>query len=327
MKKNTKKYLLILLCLPLLITGCKQIPKLENGEEVIAEIEGKQFTTQEFYESLKEQYGTSALVSMIDTYIAEKESTDEMTEKATASAQAEINAYSAQYGDQWLSTLSGYGYSSEEELLNQLITNYKQNLILENYVATTITDEEIKDYYDESIYGEITARHILITPETTEEMSEEEKATAKEAALAKAKELIEQLGSSSNLEEDFSNLAKENSKDPGSASEGGLISNFTNESGLVDEFWETSLNLNVGEYTAEPVETEYGYHIIYKVSQNEKPNLEDVKDKIIDKVSEQALSTDNAKYIYWGGLREKYGMKIHDSEINDSYKTTQDSIK
>ena len=326
--KNFKKYLPILLCLPILLTGCKQIPKLESGEEVIVELNDKQFTTQELYDAMKEKYGTSALVTMVDDYITEKEMTDEIESEAKENAQTTYDSYYAQYSSNWSNFLSYYGYNSNEELLQSLIESSKQDAVLNKYLATTITDEEINKYYEDSIYGEITARHILIIPDTTDEMTDEEKATAKEAALNTAKELIEQLKTSTNLEEDFSNLAKEKSEDTGSASEGGLISNFTNDSGLVTEFWDASLKLEIGKFTTEPVESEFGYHIIYKVSQNEKPSLETVKDKVISKlVSQNLSSSDNAKYIYWAALREKYGIKIYDDTINDSYNATMTNLK
>mgnify|MGYP003302258940 CR=1 FL=1 len=69
------------------------------------------------------------------------------------------------------------------------------------------------------------------------------------------------------------NLAKEKSDDTGTKSEGGLLENVTNESGLVEEFWEATLKLEAGKMTEEPVKTQFGYHIIYKVSQKEKPSF------------------------------------------------------
>ena len=68
-----KKILLSTLACAFLLTGCGTIPKLENGEEVVAEIDGKSFTANDLYLKLKSYYGTSALVDMINTQIAEKE--------------------------------------------------------------------------------------------------------------------------------------------------------------------------------------------------------------------------------------------------------------
>lgn len=56
----------------------------------------------------------------------------------------------------------------------------------------------------------MTVRHILIIPEVKDTMSDDEKAKAKEEALAKAKLLINQLSESKDLEKDFTELAKKN---------------------------------------------------------------------------------------------------------------------
>lgn len=322
MKKFTK-YLLIMLCLPLLLVGCKNIPKLENGEEVIAELNGKQFTARDLYDEMKDDYGTASLISLIDQYITDQEATDDIISEAKEAGKADYDSYYAQNKDVWSDFLTRYGFKNDTDFADTLINNYKQSLVVKEYLKTTITDKEIEDYYKEDIYGEITARHILLIPYTSDEMTTEEKSKAKEESLKQAKELIKTLKESDNLEETFISLAKEKSNDTGSASQGGLISNFTNESGLVKEFWEASLKLKTGELTNEPVESIYGYHVIYKVGQNEKPDLETVKDKVITSVVNELLQADNATYVYWAALREKYGLKLYDSTIEDSYKATQ----
>lgn len=325
MKKG--KYLL-LLCSLFLITGCKNIPKLENGQEVVVEIEGKQFTADDFYEEIKKEYGASALINMVDRHITEKEISKEDKKAAEEEAKAEFDQYYAYYSASWNDFLSYYGYNTDQEFLDDLTTNYSQQKVLNKYIKeNVITEEEINKYYEEDIYGEMTVRHILITPSVTDDMSADEKTKAKDEALKEAKDLIKQLNKSEKLEDDFISLAKEKSDDTGSASEGGLIENFTNESGLVEEFFDASLKLEVGKFTTEPVETQFGYHIIYKVKQNEKPSLENVKDKIISNITQELLSGSNASYIYWSGLREKYGMKIYDDVIGDNYKATMNNLK
>ncbi|MEG2322066.1 MAG: peptidylprolyl isomerase [Bacilli bacterium] len=323
-----KKYLLLLLCIPLLLTGCKKVPKLENGQEIVAQIDGKQFTANELFDALKKDYGTSVLVGMVDELITSKEITDEMKEEAKKSAKNEFDTYKTYYSSNWSAFLANYGYKTDDELMNALIKSYQQKLILTKYLKNdVIKDEEINKYYKDNIFGEITARHILIKPDVKDDMTADQKKEAKTKALNEAKELIEQLKKSTNLEADFTKLAKEKSDDTGSASQGGLIENFTNDSGLVKEFWEASLKLETGKFTPEAVETEYGYHIIYKVSQKEKPTLDKVKDKVIDKVANELLAAENANFVYWSGLREKYNIVIHDDVIKNAYQATLNNLK
>lgn len=325
--KNTK-YLLLLLCLPLLVTGCKKVPKLADGKEVIVEIGDKQYTAEEFFDAMKEDYGTSVLINMVDKYITEKELTDDIKAEAEEEAKALYDYYYAYNGSDWNKFLSSNGFLSDDEFKEYLNTMFKQELVLKKYVSeNVVTEEDLNKHYKENIFGENTVRHILVIPEVTDKMTSDEKKEAENKALEEAKALIEQLKKSEKLEEDFTALAKEKSDDTESAKEGGLIENFTNESGLVEEFWEASLKLEVGKMTEEPVKTQFGYHIIYKVSQKEKPSLETVKEKVTDAVVNNLVSAENATYVYWAGLREKYNMNIHDDIIKNNYDATMKQLQ
>lgn len=318
-----KKYLLLLLCVPLLVTGCGKVPELQNGQQVIVEVNGKQFTAEEFFDELKDDYGTSVLVDLVSNYIADQEITEELAEEAKERAQSEYDTMAAYYGSNWNQVLASNGYASGEQLLKDFENSYRQSLVLEQYIKTdVITEEEIQEYYDNDIFGDSSVRHILIIPEVDDDMDEDEEEEAKRKALEEATEIIETLQNSENLEEDFSEIAKDQSDDTGTASEGGLLENINSDSGLAEEFWEASRDLNVGEFTTEPIETEFGYHIIYKVSQKDKPALDEVKDTILDNLVEEVLSEDNASIIYWAGLREKYNMVIHDDIIKNNYEGT-----
>lgn len=87
--------------------------------------------------------------------------------------------------------------------------------------------------------------------------------------------------------ESFENQARIYSEDPGSASNGGLIANVA-KGMMVKPFEAATLNLQEGEIS-DPVETEYGYHIIQLIKKSGKiydvrhiliastPNAEEIK--------------------------------------------------
>lgn len=322
-----KKTLLSTIAVLFLITGCGTIPKLENGQEVVAEIDGKSFTTEDLYNDMKNTYGTTFLVNMIDNYIANEEIETDDAAKEFANTELEnLKAQYELYQMDFNSALTNAGYKSEDDLLDEIILQYKKNKVVENHIKGKISDEEVQTYYDENIFGEITAKHILIKPETTSDMSDEEVSKKEEEALNKAKELIEQLNDGA----DFDTLAKENSDDTGSASEGGLISNFTKvgDNSVVPEFWNASYDLKENEYTSEPVKSSFGYHIILKVSQNERPSLEDSKDDILDTLVQNKLTEDqNLSAAAWDEVRQKYNLNIIDSDIKKTYDETVSSYK
>ena len=59
----------------------------------------------------------------------------------------------------------------------------------------------------------------------------------------------------------FEDLAKKNSKDPGSGAKGGDL-DFAKADSYVPEFGQAMTELKKGEMTAVPVKTQFGWHII-----------------------------------------------------------------
>lgn len=315
-----KKLLLLSMCFLVLLTaGCgkKEIPKLENGEEIVVEIDGKKLTANDLYGILKDQYGTSAAINAIDEYIANKEIEDnsEALEYAKSQVEAIQLSYKQNGGDLSADLISS-GYSSLDEYQQTLANNYKMNQVVKKYLNDNLTDKEINKYYKDEIFGNMTVRHILIKPATTDSMTDEQITAAEKDALNKAKDLIKKLDKGSKFEE----LAKENSADS-TASDGGLFANFT-KSQVVSEFWDASVALKDGEYSKTPVKTQYGYHIILRVSQEDKPKLDDVLDTVKKNLVSEKMSEDNASLKVWAKIRKQYNINIYDTDINSIYKST-----
>ena len=297
----------------LLTTACGKIPKLENGEDIIASIEGKDFTANDLYNELKKQYGTSALINMIDTFITNQEITD--NDEAVKYADSLIKQYKLSYeqnGSNFEDALISNGYESEEDFKQVLINDYKKDLIAKKYIKEQITDSELQAYYDATVSDELSVKHILIAPNVESDATDSEKTAAEEEAYNKAKSLIEELNNGA----DFDTLAKENSDDEASKENGGLINNVVKE-GYVAEFWNAAYALEIEKYTTEPVKTQYGYHIIYKVSHTAKQSLEDMKEVLLDKLVDKKIEDDEKlEYNIWTQIREKYNLAINDSTLD-----------
>ena len=313
-----KKVLIATLCgLFILSTGCGHKVELKDGKEVIASIDGKKFTAEDLFNDLKEHYGTDALVTMIDDFIADKEIKDD--EKTTEQAKAQVEAIKYQYesqGSNFKEILSQYGYNSEKELIEVYEKAYKKEQVAKKYLKENkVTDDEIQKYYDEEIYGDYNAKHILIKSTATDGMSDEEKTAAEEAAKKKAEEVIQKLKDGA----EWSTLVKEYSEDTGSVDSDGLIENFT-KGDVVDEFFNSVKDLKDNEYTTTPVKSTYGYHVILRVSATEKPALKDKKDEIKDALVENYLSNDQTLYNKtWVEIRKSYNLEIKDSTIENNY--------
>ncbi len=124
----------------------------------------------------------------------------------------------------------------------------------------TVTPDEVQKYYNEHqeqyrTPEGIKTRHILVaTPKPGPEGKVDPKAV--EAARTKAQNLLKQLRAGA----DFAELAKKNSDDPGSAAKGGEL-DFMPKGGFVAEYEKAAYGQSNGQIS-EPVQTEFGFHII-----------------------------------------------------------------
>lgn len=325
-----KKIAILSLCsLVLLSTGCGKVAKLKNGQEVVASVEGKQITAEDLYNELKKQGGSSVLINQIDAYIADKEiKTDDTVKEYAASQLEQIKAQYEQSGQDFAAILKNAGYESENDFKEVLMLDYKKEQVAKNFLKDELTDKEIQEYYDEEIFGAATVRHILITPDVSDDASDDDKKKAEEKAKKEAEDIIKELEKSDDVEKTFKELAKEKSDDTATASNGGLFSDFKKDE-VVSNFWDASYKLKDGEYSKEPVKSDYGYHVILKISQKEKPSLKDSKTEIKDTLVSNKLSNDTNLFDKtWDRIRkEKYKLKIEDSQLNKSYENVISSIK
>jgi peptidyl-prolyl cis-trans isomerase C len=134
----------------------------------------------------------------------------------------------------------------------------------EKNVTSAVTETEAKRIYDEQVgktppQDEVRARHILV------------------ATLEEAKEVIELIRRG----DDFAEVAKTKSKDQGSGAQGGDLGYFTRGQ-MVKPFEDAAFALKPGDMS-EPVESQFGWHVIKVEDVRKKPlpSYDSVKDRII----------------------------------------------
>ena len=315
-----KKVLIPMLVVLLLVTGCKKIPKLDDGKEAVVSLKNGLISVDDLYDEMKSKYALSVLIDMIDKQILNEkyESNDEETEYIKNQKANDESYYNVLYANSYKTYESylqaRYGINNANDLDEVFELQYRRDLATKDYAKSLITDSEINDYYENEFIGDIEASHILITADYASGATSEEKSAAEEAALNQAKEIIEKL----NNGEDFAELAKQYSKD-GSASNGGALGRF-GHGDMVSEFETAAYKLAVGEYTKEPVKTQYGYHIIMKTQEYEKDALEDAKEEIIETLRDRKISEDSQiSYKALEALRKEYDLTIEDSTLNQQY--------
>jgi peptidyl-prolyl cis-trans isomerase C len=135
-----------------------------------------------------------------------------------------------------------------------------------------VTDAELKARYDTlaAQFGgsEYHLHHILVDNEQ------------------QAKDLIAKLKAGGNFEA----LAKQYSKDPGSAAHGGDL-DWSDPKAYVPEFADAATKLKKGEITATPVHTKFGWHIIRLDDTRavQPPSLDDVKDRLMQQMQQEKV--------------------------------------
>lgn len=323
--KNSGKILISGLLIFSLI-GCGKVPVLDNGKEAVVTSDAKNISVTEFYEKIKEKYGVNVLVDMIDEMILNdkyKETTKEEKEYIEEKVK-EVEDSAKQYNTTFEYLISYYyGLETKAEFEKFVSLSYRRNEAVKELVGKDITDKEIEKYYKENIYGDIRTKHILISIDTLDGMTTEEKTKAENEALNKAKDIIKKL----NNGEDFDKLAKEYSSDKATKNKGGDTGWF-NTGDMLEEFEKAAYALKKGNYTTTPVKTKYGYHIIYKTDEKAKPELKDVKSTIKETLVTKKLSEDSALfYKKLEELRKEYGVEIHDDKLNGDFNTYMSKLK
>ena len=277
-------------------TGC--------GENVVAEVNGEKITMDELtlqVNELKEMYEQQGLDFSGDNGQAlmdslQKDTLDSIIETRLMLQEAKkIKKLEAQEIQDKISPLKEQ-FPTEEDYKNFL----EQIKLSEEEVAYILflqdeatkdvapaSEDELRKYYDENAEQfsqpeQLEVRHILFF------IDDGTKGMPVQHTEAEAKQLADDVIAQLNGGKDFAELAKEKSEDEGTKTEGGLYT--ATESSTVPEFYTAAAALAEGEYTTEPVKTDYGYHVIKleKVVPPSQQPFEEVRESLAATLLDQA---------------------------------------
>ncbi len=241
--------------------------------DVIARVNDETINKAEFEKALKNVEGRAGgpvpadqrdrvYRGVLDQLISYRLLMQETKSRKIEVPDAEVDARIAQIKQQ---------FPSEDEFKKQLA---QRNMTVERLRADAKSDMQVAKMLEAEVNTKVTvqpaevdtfyqqnpdkfqqpervrASHILIR---TEENAD---AKAKEAAKAKAADLLKQVKAG----KDFAELAKQHSQDPGSATKGGDLG-FFQQGQMVGAFERTAFALKPGE-VSDIVETPFGFHII-----------------------------------------------------------------
>lgn len=285
-----------------------RIATLKDGTQPVVKIDGLTITADDLYTDMKEVYSISSLLDKIDNKILTKKYKDseEMDDEVQAQADNYYKMYEQYYQMDKETFLNNNGFNSETKFLEYLKLNYRKTLYSKDYVKTLISDNEVNKYYENEVCGDINTKHMLVKVDSS--ASDEEK----KAAEDKAKEIIKKLDDGKTFDE-----VKEEYKDEVTYEELGYKSY---NAALEEAYLKEMKKLENNSYSKEPVKTSYGYHVVYRIDQKEKPSLEDTKEDIINTLVTEKLNADEKLfYVALGKMREEANMKFSDKDLEKKY--------
>lgn len=150
-------------------------------------------------------------------------------------------------------------------LIRELFADYQKK--------NPVTDAEVKAEYDKFVAAnsgkEYKVSHILV--------ESEDEAKAIIASIKKGGK--------------FEDIAKKQSKDPGSGAKGGSL-DWANPGSYVAEFTEALIKLEKGKMTQTPVKSQFGWHVIRLDDERpaELPKFEEVKAQVAEQLQQQKLA-------------------------------------
>lgn len=294
----------------------ERIAKLADGKEVVLSYGDTKLTADDLYEDMKVFFSVNVLLNDVDLGILGEKygETEERTEYADYYTKYYIDMYKEYYGYSEEEAIKQLGFSDKDELYKYFELDFLRNKYYDEYLEGKITEKEINEFYKEEIYGDFDSKHILVKLDAD--------ATSKEKKAAK--KLAETIISRLKKGEEWEDLVEEYG-DEIVAEELGVK---TFKDSLDEAYVDAALKLKVNTYSSKPVLSSFGYHVIYKVSQEEKKPLDEIREDVVEKIKTE-MENDDPKLFYkvLVTMREEANLKIFDTKLNDEYKLLIASYK
>lgn len=214
----------------------------EESEIIVETSLGQNITKEDFYQELKKHHGKEVLDRMVNELVLSnkyKVSEEDIDD--------EIEKVKNELGDQFGGWLQQQGFDNEDLFRDFVrMSNLSEKAAFEDI---EVSEKEIKEHYNR-LKTEIKTQHILVEDKET------------------AEEVMTKLDEGA----DFVDLAKEYSADTSTAEDGGDLG-FVSIGQMIPEFEVAAFKLEMDE-VSNPVQTQYGFHIIKVTDERDKENIE-----------------------------------------------------
>lgn len=216
-----------------------------------------------------------------------------------AEIEEEVDAEMEQYGGE-----EQFEMMMAQQQPGMTADSYKQQRVASTYHNLFFTEQfDISD--EEAMESAAEGAHILVAVD-----EEAEDGLSEEEALEKAEELTAEIEDGA----EFAEVAEEESDD-GSGANGGSLGLVT-EGQMVEEFETALFELEPGEMTSEPVQSQFGYHIIQRGDEEDvDEELETVKTQM---VNQRIQENPDQVLTFYQDLLDEYNVSFENEDI-ESY--------
>lgn len=261
------------------------------------------------------QIGTNQVANQTFQLVLDKVLTDKYSEELSMDElNKEIEAEIEQYGGE-----DNFPMMLQQSQPGMTVDKYKSQR-----VSNTLNDLYFADYFEitdeEALDSVRKSSHILVSfAEEGEEAAEgeEEPAMTKEEAKAHADDLKAQLDDGA----DFGELATEHSDDTGSAQNNGELG-YVSKGQMVEEFETALFELEPGQIS-EPVESQFGYHIILNEEMSGEDTPKEEVNKIKSTLVNEKIKEDPSQALQaYRDLLEEYNVSFENEEIQSYIEET-----
>ena len=262
----------------------------------IASYKGGKVTVNDLYKELRSQGGIDALLNLVDGELAKSYGNEEeAVEYARTTANKYFKLYETNYGYSKEEFLNANGFKNEDSFIDYLKKDYFLNKYYENYLRSLISDEEAKNYYDTSVFGDKLNVYIV---------------------SSKTKNDLNKIYNSFKNNKDITKL-----KDTKTVTVNNIdVLGFDEASNYSEQFVKILKNTKSNEVSKIFKDDIYGYVFIYVLTSTEKDTFETYKDRIKDVLGNELTNKDNT--LYYKALiqlRNDSNFKINDYELNKEY--------
>lgn len=303
----------IITIIVVIIIWPKRIATLKDGTQPILTVNNTTYTADDLYNDMKDTYSINILINSLDKMILDKKykEDNEMNDSVKKTAEYYYSMYEQYQNITKEQFLENNGFKSEKEFLEYLKLDYRRNLYYDEYVKNLINEKDIEKYYKDEVFGDVNSKHILVSV-PKDDTSENEKELSDEDAKKLANEIIDKLNKGTSWD-DVINEYKDK---------------ITNEdlgyrafnASLDTAYIKEMKNLKVNTYSKTPILSSYGYHIVYKIDQKDKPELKNVKEDIITILAEEKKNNDNNLYQKaLINLRKEAKLEFKDTDLGEKY--------